>query len=253
MTAKIGLITQARISSSRLPAKVLMPLASATVLDLHLKRLSRVTRANVFCVATTLEPDSSKIIDIAEHHGWSAFQGSTDDVLDRFYQAAKFNKLDIVIRLTSDCPLIDPGLVDDLIQKFTQGSYDYGSNCLVPTLPDGQSAEIFTFSALEKSWRNATLTSEREHVTPYLWKNSDVKGGHLFKALALRFDKDLSDFRMTLDHPDDLKVISELVRICGEDADLATYVQTLFDNQQLRAVNSRYARNEGYNKSLRAD
>lgn len=228
-------------------------MGSATVLDLHLKRLGQSKWVTDFCVATTDEEGSEQIVQIAQNQKWQVHVGDLNDVLDRFYQAAKKLKADIVLRATSDCPLIDAFYADDLIEKFLDGRYDYGSNCLIPTLPDGQSIEIFTFAALERAWTEAQLRSEREHVTPYLWKNSDVKGGHLFKALALEYSPNFSNIRMTLDHQEDYSALNELVRLCGEGARAADYVRAAQEHTELGLVDSKFKRLEGYNKSLAQD
>lgn len=250
---RIGIITQARVSSSRLPGKILLPLGQSTALDLHLKRLSLVPDVDEFCVATTHEADANEIINIARRHKWQVYQGNLNDVLDRFYQAARNLKLDVVLRLTSDCPLIDPTMVNSVIREFLAGDYDYGSNWMVQRLPEGQSVEIMTFKSLEKAWNEAKLKSEREHVTPYIWKNSDQKGGHIFKALSVSYPKDYSSYRMTLDYQRDLDLIRQLVNIAGEDASFEEYMSILIARPELAAINSRIEKLEGYQKSLQND
>ncbi len=240
-------ITQARISSSRLPGKVLKPLGSKTVLDLHLKRIKQSRFINSIIVATTEEPDSTIIEQIALNNNTICFHGSLDDVLDRFYKACEGMKPDYVVRLTSDCPLIDPEYIDDLIQKYLQSKKDYGSNCLNPTLPDGMDAEIFTFSALKNAWIGAVKKSEREHVTPFIRESGQ------FSVLSVEYENDWSKYRLTLDTLEDYELLKILVSECGEDAPVKTYVDFLNDHQDILKINSKFERNEGYTKSLNED
>jgi spore coat polysaccharide biosynthesis protein SpsF len=244
---KIVAITQARYSSSRLPGKVLKKINDQTVLGLHLMRIKKSKHINKVIVATTNETEANSIKDIAVKNACDFFQGSSDDVLDRFYQAVKNEKADYIVRLTSDCPLIDPVLIDDLIEKFLAMKVDYASNCLNPTLPDGMDAEIFTFNSLEDAWRNARLSSEREHVTPF------IRNCGKFKIYSHEYEKNLSKYRMTLDTIEDLEVISSLVRSCGELAGLNTYVDFLIKNPDIMRINSKHERNEGYQKSIKGD
>lgn len=242
ITMNIVAITQARFSSSRLPGKVLKQLGSETVLDLHLKRIKQSRRINSFILATTTEPESEAIAEIANRNGVSCFQGSLNDVLDRFYQAVVDLKPDYIVRLTSDCPLIDPAYIDDMIQKFLDSDCEYGSNCLNPTLPDGMDAEIFTFDSLASAWQNAQKKSEREHVTPYIRESGK------FKTLSVEYDLDWDQYRMTLDTEEDYQVLKLLVDNCGECASVAEYVKFLSSHPEISEINSIYQRNEGYQK-----
>lgn len=240
-------ITQARYSSSRLPGKVLKTLGSKTALDLHLKRILKTKLINKIIVATTEEPESSEIERIASFHGLVCFHGSLDDVLDRFYQACRHLKPDYVIRLTSDCPLIDPDYVDDLIKVFLDAKTDYAANCLIPTLPDGMDAEIFTFQALETAWKESVKKSDREHVTPY------IRNCGKFTVKSLEYPLDYGKYRLTLDTVEDYEVLRQVVEACGEDANTETYVQFLMANNEIKKINTKYKRNEGLTKSLKED
>lgn len=244
---KVLVITQARYSSIRLPGKVLLPLGSGTVLDLHLKRVKKSKLIHDFVVATTHEPESTQIQKIATQQGFDFFCGDLNDVLDRFYQAALKYKPDVVVRLTSDCPLIDVTLVDDLVSKFLKASVDYAANCVEATLPDGMDAEVFTFKALETAWQLAKKSSEREHVTLF------IRNSGQFKLLNVKYEPDLSGIRLTLDTQEDYQVISDLVKSCGEDASMQEYVQYLDAHQELKKINSQFERNEGLKKSLLKD
>lgn len=249
---KILLITQARVGSTRFPYKVTERLAHTSLLGLHLERVKKTKLVSDFCVATTHEIGVEKIIDIVENVGVNTFQGSLNDVLDRFYHAALIYKPKYVVRVTSDCPLLDPELVDQVITLLIDSNADYAANILIEEFPDGQDVEVFTFSALEKAWKEAKLLSEREHVTPFIRNNSDIKGGNLFKAVHYKGSDNFNHIRMTVDEPKDLCAIKHLVSKLGVDATWKDYTEYIinnineFDNQDI-------IRNEGYLKSLNND
>lgn len=251
MEMSILLITQARVGSSRFPAKILKKLDSGkSLFALHLERLKKVKTCDYFCVATTKEKGVEEILSIAAGLKVRTYQGSTDDVLDRFYQSLKiFKRLpDAIVRITSDCPLIDPKLVDELVNEFKNSNVDYLSNTLLPTYPDGQDIEIFSFKALEMAWTFGKNSIYREHVTPYIWQNSNLKGKDLFSSASYENKEDMSELRMTLDYEDDFLVISKLIEKCGEKASWAAYSKVLLDEPGLRALNSAHIRNEGRKK-----
>lgn len=235
-------ITQARFSSTRLPGKVLKQLGSQTVLDLHLKRIKKSKKITTHILATTTESEAKEMVAIAQRQGFLFYQGEINDVLDRFYQSVKDKRPDYIIRLTSDCPLIDPKYIDDAIEKFLAAKVDYASNCLNPTLPDGMDVEIFTFGALEDAWKNAVLKSEREHVTPY------IRDCGKYKLLSIEYPMNYENLRMTLDMPEDYKVLSILVENCGEEASLECLIDYLISHPEVVEINSIFQRNEGYRK-----
>lgn len=171
------LITQARSGSTRLPGKILKEINDESLLEIHLKRLNKCKNVSKIIVATTDKPEDKVIYDNAINQSFNSFRGSESDVLDRFYQALRNEKTDWIVRVTSDCPLIDPELVDNIIDFAIEKNVDYCANILIENFPDGQDIEVFKFSALENAWENAELLSEREHVTPYIRSNSDFKGG----------------------------------------------------------------------------
>ena len=168
---KIVAIVQARMGSSRLPNKVLKDLAGATVLDRVLNRLGRSRLIRETLVATTTEPADNAIVEHCERTGQKVFRGSERDVLDRYYQAAKSTNADVVVRITSDCPLIDPEVTDATVRAFLDQRSDYTSNVRVRTYPRGLDTEVMTVQALERAWREGTKPYEREHVTPYIYEN----------------------------------------------------------------------------------
>lgn len=244
---KILAITQARISSSRLPKKVLLKLGKETVLDLHLKRALKSKHIEKMIVASTDEMGCEEIKKVAVNQNCDFFLGSLVDVLDRFYQASLPYNPEHVIRLTSDCPLIDPELIDDLVEKYLNSSADYAANFIGESLPDGMDVEIFKFSALEKAWNEAKKKSEREHVTPY------IRDSKKFVVEAIDYLPKLGHFRLTLDTEDDYKLLKELVDKVGEDKRMKDYVDYLIKHDDIFQINSKIKRNEGYQKSLERD
>jgi len=250
---KILAITQARVGSTRLPGKVLKIIGGKTLLEIHLSRILQSKLINKLKVATTIEPEASKIIAIADKLEVESFRGSIDDVLERFYLTALPEKPDYVVRLTSDCPLIDSVEIDKVIEKCITNQYDYVSNTFEPTFPDGMDVEVFKFSALEKAYQEAILKSDREHVTPYIWRNSSFKGGNIFKSFNIRYQEDFSKYRLTVDTQEDFNLIENLITNLGYNKIWQDYVDYLNQNSELLSINSKHERNEGYQKSLKKD
>src|SRR5262249_13502032 len=145
---------------------------------------------------------NAKLVKHVRLLGFPVFEGSEDDVLDRYYQAAKVYSSDVVVRITGDCPLVDPELVDHLIARFHNEQVDYASNTNPPTYPDGLDLEVFTFAALERAWRESTRPHEREHVTPYLRESGE------FRLLNIAHVENCSRERWTVDEPEDFQVIA---------------------------------------------
>jgi spore coat polysaccharide biosynthesis protein SpsF len=195
-------IIQARMGSSRLPRKVLKDLGGATVLDRVLNRLGRSRLIQESLVATTTEPADDAIVEHCERTGWKVFRGSEQDVLDRYYQATKYLNADVVVRITSDCPVIDPEVTDATIRAFLDQHADYASNIQVRTYPRGLDTEVVTVQALERAWRESTKPYQREHVTPYIYENPGK-----FKLHGIENDVDCSQHRWTVDTPEDLQLL----------------------------------------------
>jgi spore coat polysaccharide biosynthesis protein SpsF len=249
---KVLLITQARIGSTRLPGKVLLPIGEETLLSVHLKRLRDCITINQIVVATTFEEGVESLIDICREANVDFYQGSLEDVLDRFYQASIEYQPDWVVRVTSDCPLLDPEVVDHVVMTAIESDVDYCANIITEDFPDGQDVEVFKFSALERAWNEATLKSDREHVTPYIRNNSDLKGGELFTAFDVKCHSNFNSIRMTVDEKADLIVIRRLIDelgICSTWEEYAEYIMTHSDS----IGNTNIIRNEGYLKSLTKD
>lgn len=252
MEIKTILITQARTGSTRLPGKVLKEIGGKSLLEIHLNRLEKCKNVSEIIVATTINEEDKIIYENAIEWGFTAFRGSESDVLDRFYQAVKDKKADWIVRVTSDCPLIDSSLVDKVISYVQDNDKDYGSNVLIENFPDGQDVEVFKFSALETAWKNAELLSEREHVTPYIRNNSDYKGGALFTAINYPCESDFSKIRMTVDESSDFELIEILVNKLGVKKSYLEYTNYIIENN-LTKINNQIIRNEGLLKSLKND
>lgn len=250
---KVLAITQARYGSTRLPAKVLKEVNGETLLELHLRRILQAKNVTKLKVATTTEDGADKIVEIAHRVGVETYKGSVDDVLERFYFTALPEKPDYIVRITSDCPLIDPVEIDNVIETCIKGAYDYVSNTLIPTFPDGVDCECFKFAALEKAYKEAKLQSEREHVTPYIKNNSSVKGGTLFKSFNVVNEEDYSSYRITVDTQEDFDLIKNLIEKVGNDKNWKEYVTYLQNNKEVFDLNSMHTRDEGYAKSIAND
>jgi spore coat polysaccharide biosynthesis protein SpsF (cytidylyltransferase family) len=243
-------VTQARVGSTRLPGKILMEIQGTSLLEIHLKRVLQAKQVSRVIVATTFEDGVEKICQIADKFSVTCFQGSTIDVLDRFYQAVKESRPDYVVRITSDCPLIDAELLDKIIQFTIDNNLDYCSNTLIEEYPDGQDIEVFTFDALQKAWMEATLSSEREHVTPFLRRNCDFNGGHIFKSLNYNSPNNFKHIRMTVDELDDFEFIKKIILELGLEKTWKEYTQYIVSNYDI-LKNQQIVRNEGYINSIK--
>lgn len=249
-------ITQARYGSTRLPAKILKEVNGQTLLEIHLKRILLSKTISKLKIATTDEEGSKYIVDVANKVGVEYFKGSVDDVLSRFYGTAETEKPDYVIRLTSDCPLIDPCIIDDVVTfALEHPEYDY-VHTDAKSFPDGLDTEVMKFSAIEKAYKEANLKSEREHVTPYIWKNGTANGGSKFNTYNFSNpvgNYNANDFRITIDEPEDFQVIKILIETLGIEKDWKSYIDYLLENKDIYAINSKFSNNEGYEKSLKND
>jgi len=207
---RAGIIVQARMTSTRLPGKVLMSVMGKPLLEYEIERLQRVRRVDDIIIATTTNDTDQPIVDLAERSGIKVFRGSEEDVLSRYYGAAKENDLEAVVRITSDCPLIDPAVVDDVISAYLENSEtcDYVSNCLSRTFPRGMDTEVFSFELLKKVHFEARQPHEREHVTPYIYQNPQR-----FRLRNLAFILDESRHRWTVDTPEDFELIRRILEM----------------------------------------
>ena len=201
---KIIAIVQARTGSSRLPNKVMKHINNTPMIGLLLSRLSNSKLINQLILATTDMEEDKFLSDYVTELGYDVFSGSEKDVLDRYYSVATKYKADVIVRVTGDCPLIDPRLVDKVIQSFLDRDVDYASNINPPTYPHGLDVEVFGYSTLEYTWKNAKLTREREHVTPF------IRESNFFNKHNIESDIDFSWHRWTVDEPADFIVVNNI-------------------------------------------
>lgn len=252
MGIKTVLITQARTGSTRLPGKVLMEVNNNPLLKIHLDRLNKSKNVDKIIVATTLNVVDDIIEKKSIEWGYEVFRGSENDVLDRFYQSLKRIKPIWVVRVTSDCPLLDHELVDAVISFAQVNEVDYASNGIIENFPDGQDVEVFKFTALEMAWKEAKLNSDREHVTPFIRTNSNLFNKNIFSVLNFPGLNNYSGIRMTVDEQNDFELIEKLILNLGINCNWLTYTNYIINND-LGKINSNIIRNEGYLNSLKND
>jgi len=199
-------IIQARMASSRLPGKVLLNISGQPMLGWVVERTKRARLLDEVGVATTVNESDDPIVEFCQVRGYPVYRGSEFDVLDRYYQAARFFRAEVVVRITADCPLIDWNVIDHTVRQFFEQGVDFAANRLPPpwkrTYPIGLDTEVCTFAALERAWHEAKEPFEREHVMPYLY---DQDGR--FRVLVVHHDPDYGALRWTVDTPEDLEVI----------------------------------------------
>lgn len=229
-------IVQGRMGSTRLPGKVLMDLGGDTVLSRVVGRLRRATRVDQIVVATTNSAADDSIVRECSRLKVSFFRGSENDVLDRYCQAARACMAGAVVRITSDCPVIDPELVDETISLFQHQQGDYASNSISRAYPRGLDTEVFTMSALEQAWHDAHKPYEREHVTPYFYQHPE-----LFRLVSLCGRIDYSQYRWTLDTTEDLELLRTIYwRFSNrDDFSWGEVIQLMEREPELVELNSR--------------
>lgn len=234
-------IVQARMGSTRFPNKVMRPIVGVPIIELLLNRLSRSKRIGQIILATSTDPRNQPLVDHVRKLGYEVIQGSENDVLDRYYESAKPHHPNTVVRITGDCPLIDPELIDEAIAAFESRGVDYLSNTLPPTYPDGLDIEVFSYPALEQAAQHATKPAEREHVTPYIRDS-----GH-FKTANMANKEDCSAERWTVDEPADFEVVKAVFEHFQPHQDFSWLeVLELRRNQpELFQANQHLTRNEG--------
>jgi len=214
------------MGSSRLPGKVLLDIAGQPMLARVVERTRQARKVDEVVVATTTDPSDDAVVALCQRRGYPYYRGSLYDVLDRYYQTAKTFGAEVIVRITADCPLIDPGVIDRTVQEFMLAGVDFAANRLPPpwrrTYPIGLDTEVCTFAALERAWREADLPHHREHVMPYLYEpatsNQQLPGGSLFstfRVLVVNHDvdgdrKSLGHLRWTVDTAEDLNLIRQI-------------------------------------------
>ncbi|MEE9181107.1 MAG: glycosyltransferase family protein [candidate division NC10 bacterium] len=213
MTSKVLAIIQARMASTRLSRKVMAQIHGEPMLTRVVRRTKRARTLEEVLVATSTSEQDDAIEDLCSWEGWSCFRGKEEDVLDRYYQAANAYEGDPIVRVTADCPLIDPGLIDEVVTIFHEGEWDYVSNTLEPrSFPRGLDTEVLSFKALERAWQEDKTPRWREHVTPYLYRHPD-----LFRLRGVRPDEDFSSLRWTVDTAQDLELARRIYAGFGGD------------------------------------
>jgi spore coat polysaccharide biosynthesis protein SpsF (cytidylyltransferase family) len=251
-TKKVYVLIQARMDSKRLPGKVLKKIKGKTLIEILLDRLRKSKRPDKLIVLTSTSQSDDVLANYLKNKSITYFRGDENDVLDRYYSAVKKYPCDYVVRITGDCPLVDPNLLDQLIELALNTDADYCSNVFYESFPDGQDIEVFKYNVLRKAWQEAKLLSEREHVTPYIIKNTDVKGGGLFTAQAYESDSDYSNVRMTVDTLSDFNTIRTLINNLGVNESWDVYTSFILKNPE-NFFNQEIVRNLGYLKSLKND
>ncbi len=239
------------MTSTRLPGKVLLNLGGKPVVQQVFNQISKTKLINEIVLATSIDKSDDLLEEWAKSSNNLFFRGSLDNVLERYYSAAKEFSADIVVRITADCPLIDPIIIDSVIELFNKGKYDYCSNTITPTFPDGLDVEVFKFTALEKAHKNATLLSEMEHVTPYIKNNPGLyKIGQFFSKT------DYSSLRWTIDNKEDYEFLEQIFDKLSQENKYISWnsvIRFLKNNENLLKINSHILRDEGYVKSLLND
>jgi len=246
----IGCIIQARMGSSRLPNKTMK------LIDEKIPMLEQVIDQIKFCkefdkivVATTTNKEDNQIFDFVKKLEIPCFRGSEKDLLDRYYMCAKNFSLKTIVRITSDCPLIDPEITDKIVSEFKSNKYDFTSNTIKRTYPRGLDVEVFSFTALEEAWKNANLPSEREHVTPYIKKSNNQ-----YLCLNVENTNDLSNLRLTVDREEDFKLIRIILsEISTRPILMDDIIKLLKRKPELIEINKKINSEEGYLRSLEED
>ncbi len=211
---KIVAIIQARMGSTRLPGKVLLDLAGKPLLERVVQRCRRAAELAEVIIATTDNVAGDPIAELCAVRHWPCFRGSEDDVLDRYYQAARWSKAETVVRITSDCPLLEPEVIQRCVREFLEPPpVDYAGNGLPPlTFPRGLDVEVFSFAALERAWHEDGNPAWREHVTPYIYRHPEV-----YRLRAVVNDVDYSDMRWCIDTQEDLALVRNIYEAFGTD------------------------------------
>ena len=248
---KVTAIIQARMTSSRLPGKVMKEVLGRPLLSYLIERVRCCKGIKDIILATTLNPEDDSIATLGSNEGVNVFRGSENNVLERFHEAATMFNARHIMRITADCPLIDPDILYMLIEYYFAENMDYVSNCAYPTLPDGLDAEVFTFKALDYAHKHAVLPSELEHVTPYIRSHPEI-----FKIGNWTYHEDLSQLRWTVDEPEDFEFVRQVIEILypvNRSFRMNDVLDIIHQRPDLAQINAHITRNEGFLKSLEED
>ena|SRR3989338_3553423 len=240
---KVIAIIQARMKSIRLPGKVMKKVLGKPLIGYLLERLNFSKKINKIILATSTDSSNDILCNYVTHQGFEVYRGKETDVLDRFYQAAQLYRSASIVRITGDCPLVDPQVVDSVISFFKSQPWDYVSNCHPPSYPDGLDTEIFSYQALTKAWMEAKLLHEREHVTPYMRQAGKFKVGNVVA------NSPCPNERWTIDNEEDFILIKSIIENLYRNNSCFTMddiIKFKIKNQNIFLVNKHIHRNEGY-------
>ena len=244
-------ILQARVSSTRLPGKILKPILGKPMIIRQIEREMHVASIDKLVVATSTDFSDDELVKVLDKNHISVYRGSLDNVLDRYYKTANLYKPDHVVRITGDCPLADPDVIDRVILEHIKYDADYTTNCLPPSWPDGLDVEVMKMNVLKTIWQESKLPSELEHVTPFIRKHS-----HRFKIHNVASEVDLSMFRWTVDEKEDFEYVTNIYEnLYPKDSNFRTIdiLNYIDSNPYISNINSHYNRNEGSKSSAIKD
>lgn len=244
---KVVAIIQARMGSTRLPGKIMKEVLGKTLLEYQIERIKRSKLIDEIVVATTTKESDDKIVLLCKQLSIAYYRGSEEDVLARYYHAATKHKADTVIRLTSDCPLIDPNEIDKVIRKFieSKGKYDYVSNTLVRTYPRGFDTEVLSYEALKLAYKEANEQAYREHVTAYIYNNLKT-----FKLDGVENIYNNSQYRLTVDTEEDFLLVKKIIEslyFVNKEFNLEDIVSLLKDNPTWNKINQHVEQKKVFN------
>jgi spore coat polysaccharide biosynthesis protein SpsF (cytidylyltransferase family) len=255
--ARVIAVVQARLGSTRLPGKALSPIAGRPMLAHVLARATAIPGVDRVVLATTTSPEDAALVDLARAAGVASVRGSVSDVLDRFHAALTEHPADAIVRITADCPLLDPAVAGRVVAEYRRraGELDYVSNVHPPTFPDGLDTEVISAGALASAWREAIAASDREHVTPYVWSRPQR-----FRLANVSGADDLSSLRWTVDDAQDLAFVRAVYGALAPDGEpraalfgMGAMLDLLRARPDIGAINAGTPRNEGFERARRAD